>query len=78
MIANDGNLLPNPVTVTQTRPMGPGERFDIVVDFSAFQVGNQLRMVNMLEHSDGRGPKGQLGARRRRCAATATTRRSAT
>src|SRR5438477_7047118 len=31
-IANDGNLLPSPVTITQTDELGIAERYDIVID----------------------------------------------
>jgi FtsP/CotA-like multicopper oxidase with cupredoxin domain len=56
VIANDGNLLVNPVTVTDLDQLGVAERFDIVVDFSTFQVGERIRMVNRLQFRDGRGP----------------------
>ncbi|WP_088348605.1 MULTISPECIES: multicopper oxidase domain-containing protein [Rhodomicrobium] len=57
VIANDGNLLVNPVTVNALDPQGTGERFDIIVDFSPFAAGDKLRLVNHIEHEDGRGPK---------------------
>jgi FtsP/CotA-like multicopper oxidase with cupredoxin domain len=60
VIANDGNLLPVPVTLTSTDLMSTGERFDIVVDFKNFLPGEKLRLVNLLEFEDGRGPKGTL------------------
>jgi FtsP/CotA-like multicopper oxidase with cupredoxin domain len=56
MIANDGNLLVNPVTLARLDVQGVGERYDIVVDFSRFRIGDRLRLVNVLEHKDGRGP----------------------
>lgn len=64
VIANDGNLLVNPVTVTRLLPQGTGERFDIVVDFSQFPVGETLWLVNLMEHDDGRGPEGTVGIRK--------------
>ena len=55
-IANDGNLLVNPVTVTEMDEMGVAERFDIVVDFSIFPVGSRIYLVNELRmREDGRG-----------------------
>ena len=63
VVATDGNLLPKPVTVTQLDWQGAAERFDVVVNFSAFPVTSRLRLINMLEHEDGRGPKGQLSLR---------------
>src|SRR5919204_1454807 len=37
-IANDGNLMPSPVTLTQTDELGIAERYDIVIDFSRYKV----------------------------------------
>jgi FtsP/CotA-like multicopper oxidase with cupredoxin domain len=65
-IANDGNLVPNPIpsSVLAGGTMdlqASGERFDIVVDFSAFPVGSKIRLVNRLRmRDDGRGPEGSL------------------
>jgi manganese oxidase len=55
-IANDGNLLPHPVTLTQLDEQGIAERYDIVIDFSQY-LGQKLWMVNLCEHEDGKGPK---------------------
>ena len=59
-IANDGNLLPNPVVATQLDQQGIGERYDIVIDFSRYTVGQKVWMVNLLEHEDGTMPKETL------------------
>jgi FtsP/CotA-like multicopper oxidase with cupredoxin domain len=59
-IANDGNLFPNPITVTSTDQCASGERYDVVIDFSAFKIGSTIRLVNFLEHADGKGPKGAV------------------
>jgi manganese oxidase len=53
-IANDGNLLPAPVTLTQLDEQGIAERYDIVVDFSRYKVGDKVWLVNLAEHEDGR------------------------
>src|SRR5689334_14795972 len=53
-IANDGNLLPHPVTLTQLDEQGIAERYDIVIDFSRYTVGQTVWMVNLAEHQDGR------------------------
>jgi FtsP/CotA-like multicopper oxidase with cupredoxin domain len=53
-IANDGNLLPSPVTLTQLDQQGIAERYDIVIDFSRYSVGQKVWMVNLAEHEDGR------------------------
>jgi FtsP/CotA-like multicopper oxidase with cupredoxin domain len=56
-IANDGNLLPHPVTQTQLDEQGIGERYDIVIDFARYKPGQKVWMVNLCEHEDGKGPK---------------------
>src|SRR5262249_5903520 len=53
-IANDGNLLPNPVTLTQLDELGIAERYDIVIDFSRYSVGSSVWMVNLAEHENGK------------------------
>ncbi len=59
-IANDGNLLPSPVVATQLDQQGIGERYDIVIDFSRYSVGQKVSMVNLLEHQDGTRPRRTL------------------
>jgi spore coat protein A, manganese oxidase len=54
-IGSDGGLLERPVTRQQI-DIAPAERFDVVVDFSAFQPGTEVTMVNQL----GRGPTAQV------------------
>jgi FtsP/CotA-like multicopper oxidase with cupredoxin domain len=51
-IANDGNLLPNPVTLLELDDMGIAERYDIVIDFSRYAIGEKLHLVNLTEHWD--------------------------
>jgi FtsP/CotA-like multicopper oxidase with cupredoxin domain len=60
-IANDGNLVVNPITLTQLDQQGTAERYDIVVDFSTFNIGQRVQMVNLLQmRDDGRGPTNTL------------------
>jgi FtsP/CotA-like multicopper oxidase with cupredoxin domain len=60
-IANDGNLVLNPITLTQLDQQGIAERYDIVVDFSAFPVGSRIYLVNLLRmREDGRGGQEEL------------------
>jgi len=59
-IANDGNLVVNPITLTTLDQQGTAERYDIVVDFSQFKVGDRLTLVNTLQQTDGRKPDQQL------------------
>jgi FtsP/CotA-like multicopper oxidase with cupredoxin domain len=58
-IANDGNLLPQTVPLNQLDQMGIAERFDIVIDFSRYTIGQTVDLVNLQEHQNGRGP-GQI------------------
>ena len=58
-IANDGNLLPQTVPLHQLDQMGIAERFDIVIDFSRYTIGQTVDLVNLQEHRDGKGP-GQI------------------
>jgi FtsP/CotA-like multicopper oxidase with cupredoxin domain len=58
-IANDGNLLPAPLTMTKIR-LGAAERADIVIDFNNYPAGSTLFLVNKLEQTSGRGPTGNI------------------
>jgi len=60
-IANDGNLVVNPILLTSLDQQGVAERCDIIVDFSRFRVGDRIRLVNQLRmRDDGRGPQEEL------------------
>ena len=59
-IANDGNLMPSPVLLTQLDEQGIAERYDIVFDFSRYNIGDKLWMVNLCEHEDGKKPHEDL------------------
>ena len=59
-ICNDGNLVVNPIPLTTLDQQGTAERYDIVVDFSKFKVGDRLTLVNTLQQTDGRKPDQQL------------------
>ncbi|HSB81343.1 MAG TPA: copper oxidase, partial [Candidatus Methylomirabilis sp.] len=59
-IANDGNLFPHPVILTQLDEQGIAERYDIVIDFSRYSVGDRVSLVNLCEHQDGRRPARDL------------------
>src|SRR5215470_13171455 len=60
-IANDGNLVVNPIPLTQLDHQGTAERVDIVVDFSKFRIGDRIQLVNLLQmRLDGRGPTNTL------------------
>jgi FtsP/CotA-like multicopper oxidase with cupredoxin domain len=58
-IANDGNLLPAPVTRPFIR-LSVAERADVIIDFSNANIGDQIYLVNRLKQDDGRGPDDDL------------------
>ncbi len=55
-IANDGNLLPVPVTATVLDQLGVAERYDIVIDFSRYRAGTTLYLVNLQYQTNGKLP----------------------
>ena len=55
-IANDGNLLPAPLTMSKIQ-ISPSQRGDIVIDFAQYPLGTELFLVNRLIQTDGRGPE---------------------
>lgn len=59
-IANDGNFIVKPLRLTILDVQGVAERYDIVVDFSAFQPGDTVYLVNFLQQTDGRLPSGAV------------------
>src|SRR5438128_7776413 len=59
-IANDGNLVPTPVVLTQLDEQGIAERYDIVIDFSRYSIGQKVWMVNLAEHENGKLPSKDL------------------
>jgi FtsP/CotA-like multicopper oxidase with cupredoxin domain len=64
VIANDGNLFPQFVrNLPEMDIQATAERYDFVIDFSKFKVGQKLYLVNMLLHKDGKGPDKALGMR---------------
>lgn len=56
VIANDGNFIERPIQLTDIEVQGVAERFDIVVDFSAFAPGDLINLVNVMKQTDGRKP----------------------
>jgi FtsP/CotA-like multicopper oxidase with cupredoxin domain len=55
-IANDGNLVVNPITLASLDQQGIAERYDIVVDFSRFHIGDRLHLVDVLKQTTGNKP----------------------
>lgn len=59
-IANDGNLLPHPVPLTELDEMGIAERYDVVIDFSRYAVGSTVSFVNLTQQTNGKKPDKDL------------------
>ena len=59
-IANDGNLLRNPIRDARRVALGAAERADIVIDFSKYPLGSQVFLTNRLIQTNGRAPEGPL------------------
>jgi FtsP/CotA-like multicopper oxidase with cupredoxin domain len=47
VIGTDGGLLPDQPLALDQLLMGPAERFDVLVDFSAFQPGDTITLLNL-------------------------------
>ncbi len=60
VVSNDGNLLEYPIE-TDSLEIWVANRYDVVVDFSAFDPGDKVYLVNHLAmRRDGAGPSGVL------------------
>src|SRR5467141_3392533 len=62
-IANDGNLLPNPVVLTELDEQGIAERYAVVIDFSRYAVGSKVSWVNLTQQTNGKKPDKDLSLR---------------
>src|SRR5262245_51717929 len=62
-ICNDGNLVVSPIDLLQLDEQGIAERYDIIVDFSKFRIGDRIYLVNLLKQTDGRKPNQALTIR---------------
>ncbi|HET7788204.1 MAG TPA: multicopper oxidase domain-containing protein [Myxococcales bacterium] len=62
-IANDGNLLPHPVPLTELDEQGIAERYDVVIDFSRYAVGSRVYWVNLAKQTNGKKPDEDLALR---------------
>ena len=64
IIASDGNLLPRPIVVTELDQQGTAERFDIVIDFSNYSIGDKLHLVNLADHSSTEDGESELNGKK--------------
>src|SRR5262249_15677524 len=59
-ICNDGNLVVNPIPLHELDQQGISQRYDLVVDFSNFRVGDRLHLVGRLKQITGNKPDGPV------------------
>ena len=56
IITNDGNFIPNPLTVQDYVDIWPAQRRDVIIDFSKYAEGTKIYLSNRLEERrDGAG-----------------------
>jgi FtsP/CotA-like multicopper oxidase with cupredoxin domain len=55
MVANDGNIMEHTVLFAngELPTLGVAERYDVIIDFSNFEEGDKLYLVNTLQHKNG-------------------------
>ena len=58
-ISSDGNLLSAPI-LRPVVTIAVSERHDVIVDFSKYQAGDKVYLMNRAEQTDGRGPTENL------------------
>ncbi len=58
MVANDGNIMEHSILFADgvLPNQAIAERYDIIVDFSNYQLGDKIYFVNIMEHRDGTRP----------------------
>ncbi|MEX2497965.1 MAG: multicopper oxidase domain-containing protein [Wenzhouxiangellaceae bacterium] len=60
IVSNDGNLLPEPIEAENVE-VWVANRYDVVVDFSAFEPGDKVYLVNRMDmRRDGAAPTGKM------------------
>jgi len=58
-LTGDGNFLPEPIEAENIY-LSVAQRVDVIVDFSEYEPGDKLVLVNRLEQIHGAGPSGQV------------------
>jgi FtsP/CotA-like multicopper oxidase with cupredoxin domain len=57
MIANDGNLFHEPLTLDNFT-IGAAERFEVIIDFGQFRRGDRINLMNIADQTSGKGRTG--------------------
>ncbi|NJL28529.1 MAG: multicopper oxidase domain-containing protein [Thermoanaerobaculia bacterium] len=58
VIANDGNLLAEPVTGLDNVTISAAERYELIIDFSDFRHGDRINLMNIADQTSGKGRTG--------------------
>lgn len=59
VLTGDGNFLPEPL-LADSLYLSVAQRVDIILDFSEYDVGQTVELVNRLEQLNGQGPSGRM------------------
>ena len=59
VFTGDGNFLPEPVKA-ESIYLSVAQRVDIIIDFSDFNDGDEIAILNLLEQTNGKGPSGRM------------------
>ncbi len=59
VVTGDGNFLTEPV-LTKNLLMSVAQRYDVIIDFSQFEPGEEVILWNLLEQTNGKGPSGRI------------------
>jgi FtsP/CotA-like multicopper oxidase with cupredoxin domain len=59
VITGDGNFQTNPLLADSVY-LGVAQRVDVIIDFTHFEKGEMVYLVNQLQQINGRGPTGRL------------------
>ncbi len=57
VLGNDGNLLEAPIPM-DVITISPAERYDYIIDFSQFQNGDRINLMNIADQTSGKGRTG--------------------
>ena len=59
VLTGDGNFLSEPIMANNLL-MSVAQRYDIIIDFSQFNPGEEVILWNLLEQTNGKGPSGRI------------------
>jgi FtsP/CotA-like multicopper oxidase with cupredoxin domain len=59
VITGDGNFLSQPI-LANSLFISVAQRYDLIIDFTDYQVGDQVVLFNILDQTNGKGPSGRI------------------